>query len=383
MSFSNNVAKKSKRWRGALICLALFGAIPVSYGSETRYVSTYDELKSAISEFNENTAQDFQIVLKNNIVLSDNLPMITGNASLKGEQSGSLIIVGNGYSIDGNNTYRGLVIDTQESGSQITVDGVEFLSCYAAGGNGGNGASGGGGGLGAGAAIYAYSGQIILRDIVAANSSVKGGDGGSVLQGSESYGGGGGLGGDGGNGVIGETGAANGGGVFLDGANSTASASAGDGGVASSANPDSMAHNTDTTSPVGGNSLQGGGGGSSIAVGGAGGFGGGGGAGGTQGGVGGFGGGGGGANTALESGVGGFGAGNGGYVESVTSEIFSDTQGGGTGGGGAALGSALFVGSTANVTIVVDENSFGEIYGGSYVAGLGGGGTATEGETIG
>lgn len=383
MSFSNNVAKKSKRWRGALICLALFGAIPVSYGSETRYVSTYDELKSAISEFNENTAQDFQIVLKNNIVLSDNLPMITGNASLKGEQSGSLIIVGNGYSIDGNNTYRGLVIDTQESGSQITVDGVEFLSCYAAGGNGGNGASGGGGGLGAGAAIYAYSGQIILRDIVAANSTVKGGDGGSVLQGSESYGGGGGLGGDGGNGVIGETGAANGGGVFLDGANSTASASAGDGGVASSANPDSMAHNTDTTSPVGGNSLQGGGGGSSIAVGGAGGFGGGGGAGGTQGGVGGFGGGGGGANTELESGVGGFGAGNGGYVESVTSEIFSDTQGGGTGGGGAALGSAIFVGSTANVTIVVDENSFGEIYGGSYVAGLGGGGTATDGETIG
>ncbi len=383
MSFSKNVAKQSKRWRGALICLALFGAIPVSFGSETRYVSTYDDLKAAISEFNENTAQDYQIVLKNNIVLNDNLPMITGNASLKGENSGVLVIEGNGYSIDGNNTYRGLIIDTKESGSQVTVDGVEFLSCYAAGGNGGDGASGGGGGLGAGAAIYAYSGDIVLRNVVAANSTVKGGDGGSVLQGSESYGAGGGLGGDGGNGVIGETGAANGGGVFANGTDSTIAASAGDGGVTSSTSPDSMAHNLDTTSPVGGDSLQGGGGGASVAVGGSGGFGGGGGAGGVQGGVGGFGGGGGGSTADLQSGVSGFGAGNGGYVEPVTSEIFSDTQGGGTGGGGAALGSAIFVGSSANVTIAVDENSFGEIYGGSYIAGLGGGGTATDGETIG
>lgn len=377
------MTKKSKKWRGALIYLALFGVAPMSYGVETRYVSTYDELASAIAEYNSNAGDDFRIILSNDVILSGNLPAITGNVDLLGAENGSLKIEGNGNSINGVGTYRGLYIDTKTTAATVSVADIEFASCYAAGGNGGSGASGGGGGMGAGAAIFAYSGEIVLSNVTASNSAVKGGDGGSVLQESESYGGGGGLGGKGGNGKVEETGAANGGGLEVDGADSYEDREAGDGGVTSEDVADSFAHYVDKTTPVGGNSLAGGGGGASTALGGDGGFGGGGGAGGVEGGDGGVGGGGGGGSDQLTGGLGGFGAGNGGYVETVTSENFSDTQGGGVGGGGAALGAAVFVGEDANLTIAVSKDSFSEIYGGSLTAGVGGGGTAEDGETIG
>ncbi len=383
MSFSNRMTKKSKKWRGALIYLALFGVAPMAFGAETRYVSTYDELAAAISEFNGNTGKDYQIVLKNDIALSGNLPAITGNVDLVGVESGSLAIEGNGYAIDGVNSYRGLYVDTEEAGGSVTVSSVVFANCYAAGGNGGDGASGGGGGMGAGAAIYAFSGDVILSDVSAAYSAVKGGDGGRVLQESQSYGGGGGIGGAGGSGVVGETGAADGGKVFANGADSTPERLAGDGGVTDENVADSFAHYVDKTTPVGGNSLAGGGGGASIAVGGAGGLGGGGGAGGLEGGNGGFGGGGGGGGDALNAGLGGIGGGDGGYIETVTSEQFSDTQGGGAGGGGAALGAAIFVGEEARLTIAVSEESSAGIYGSSAIAGVGGGGTAEDGEAVG
>ena len=383
MSFSRKMTKKSKKWRGALIYLALFGVAPLAFGAETRYVSNYDELSSAISEFNANTGEDYKIVLKNGINLAGTLPVITGNDDLVGVDSGSLEIVGSGFAINGNNEYRGLIVDSQKSGAKVKVSNLEFASCHATGGAGGVGAGGGGGGMGGGAAIYANSGEIVLSDVTTSNSSAQGGAGGSILHGSESYGGGGGIGGNGGNGVIAEAGAANGGGILTDGADSTPSRNAGDGGVTSTDNPDSFGRYVDMTTPVGGASLSGGGGGASVAVGGDGGFGGGGGAGGTIGGDGGFGGGGAGGADALTAGLGGFGAGNGGYVEPVKSENFSDTQGGGTGGGGAALGAAIFVGENANVTVAVSEDSVNGIYGGTLTGGIGGGGTAEDGEAIG
>ena len=383
MSFSKKLTKKSKKWRGALICLTLFGVAPTVFGAETRYVSDFNELRAAISEFNANTGEDFQIILKNNVPLQGILPAITGNPNLVGADSGSLEIIGNGYAIDGGNAYRGLYVDALEAGGTITVSDLVFANCRAKGGVGGSGAAGAGGGMGAGAALYALSGDVVLKDVTAANNSAKGGDGGSVMQESASYAGGGGLGGNGGNGVVYETGAADGGGIFTNGANSTPSRVAGDGGATSETEPSSFAHYVDKTTPVGGDSLVGGGGGGSTALGGDGGFAGGGGAGGLVGGDGGFGGGGGGGSDKFTAGLGGFGAGNGGYVETVTSEQFSDTQGGGTGGGGAALGAAIFVGEDASVTIAVSEEGFSEIYGGSLTAGLGGGGTAQDGEAIG
>ncbi len=383
MSFSRRMTKKSKKWRCALISLALFGVAPLAFGAETRYVSNFDELKAAISEFNANPGVDYQILLKNNITLTGALPVITGNAELVGASSGSLEIVGNNYVLDGANSYRGLIIDSQESGSTIGVTNINFANCVAVGGAGGAGASGGGGGMGAGAAIYAFSGEVKLQDVTAYNNSAIGGAGGTVLQESQSYGGGGGIGGAGGSGVVGETGAADGGGIIDAGASSKETRSAGDGGVTSSSDPESFAHYVDKTTPVGGNSLAGGGGGGSTAVGGAGGFGGGGGAGGVEGGAGGFGGGGAGGASETTAGLGGFGAGSGGYVETVTSEQFSDTQGGGVGGGGAGLGAAIFVGSDANVTITINENVQSSVYDNRVQGGVSGGGTAQDGEAIG
>ncbi len=384
MHFSSKLAKKSKKWRGALIYLALFGVAPMAFGAETRYVSDYASLRAAISEYNGNTGSDFNIVLTRNITLADNLPEITGNQKLTGINNGSLKIDGAGYAIDGAGKFRGLYVDSSEANATVTVANVTFADCYAKGGNGGDGAAAGGGGMGAGAAIYAYSGSLVLNNVTAAGSAAVGGNGGSVLYGSESYGAGGGLGGDGGNGKLLETGAAAGGGVYANGADSSTDKQAGDGGVVSNKNLDSYAHvKPGTTTPVGGNSLAGGGGGASVAYGGNGGFGGGAGAGATLGGEGGFGGGGAGSSSDLTAGDGGFAGGHGGYIDPVESTIFASTPGGGTGGGGAALGGAIFVGSEANVTVVVDKDKLGEIYGGSVVAGQGGGGTAENGEAIG
>lgn len=356
----------------------------MAFGTETRYVSDYASLRSAISEYNENTGADFKIVLTRSITLSDNLPGITGNTNLKGINSGSLSIDGAGYAIDGAGKYRGFYIDGSDADVTVTVANTTFANCQAKGGDGGAGTSGGGGGMGAGAAIYAYSGKVVLNNVSATNSSAVGGTGGGVLYGSDSYGGGGGLGGNGGSGKLTETGAASGGGIFVNGKDSTAETLAGDGGVTSENHLDSFGHNIpDTTTPVGGTSLAGGGGGASVAYGGGGGFGGGGGAGGTLGGAGGFGGGGAGSSSNTTAGAGGFGAGAGGYVEPVESSKFESTPGGGTGGGGAALGGAIFVGTDANVTVVVDKDTNSSVQSGSLTAGKGGGGTAQNGEAIG
>lgn len=386
MHFSKKLTKKSKKWRGALIYLALFGVAPMAFGTETetRYVSDYNGLRAAISDYNENTGSDFKIVLKGSITLAGELPAITGNADLVGVKSGSLTIDGAGYTLNGADQYRGLYVDGADADVTVAVSNLTFSDCFAKGGDGGEGASGAGGGMGAGAAIYAYSGNVVLSDVAAVQSVAVGGNGGSVLYGSNSYAGGGGLGGNGGSGKLLEGGAANGGGIFTDGAASTPDALAGDGGVTSDDNLDSYAHTVPgTTTPVGGDSLAGGGGGGSTAYGGAGGFGGGGGAGAAYGGAGGFGGGGGGGDSAITAGAGGFGAGDGGYVDEVESSIFASTPGGGTGGGGAALGGAIFVGNNANLTIAVSKDSYQGIKDGALTAGTGGGGTAEDGEAIG
>ncbi len=381
----------SKKWRGAILYFALFGCAPIVSGAEVvRYVSNHSELSAAINEFNGSTGDDYKIVLTGDVAVQGALPAITGNASLVGTPSGSLTIDGAGYKIDGGGAYRGFVVDAEKSGASVTVASTTFANCVAQGGNGGDGASGGGGGMGAGAAIFAQSGKVVLSDVSATNNKAVGGNGGSVLQESYSYAGGGGLGGDGGDGSQLKYGAADGGGILVDGANAKADSAtaegyvaAGNGGQTSKENPDSFGRLVDKTTPVGGNSEFGGGGGGSTGLGGDGGFGGGGGAGALEGGDGGFGGGGGGGSSALTGGLGGFGAGNGGYVEGTTSEKFDDTKGGGTGGGGAGLGGAIFIGENADVTFVVSDAEAGKIAGNVAVGGLGGGGTAGNGEAIG
>lgn len=384
-------SQASKKWRGAILYFALFGCAPIVSGAEVvRYVSNYSELSAAIGEFNASTGDDYKIVLTGDVAVKGALPTITGNANLTGTPSGALTIDGAGHKIDGGGAFRGLVVDAGRSGASVTVASTTFANCVAQGGDGGDGASGGGGGMGAGAAIFAQSGKVVLSDVSATNNKAVGGAGGSVLQDSYSYAGGGGLGGDGGDGSLLQYGAANGGGIVADGADAKADSTtdesyvaAGDGGQTSKDNPDSFGRLVDKTTPVGGNSEFGGGGGGSTGLGGDGGFGGGGGAGALEGGDGGFGAGGGGGSSALTGGLGGFGAGNGGYVEGATSSKFDDTNGGGTGGGGAGLGGAIFIGENADVTFVVSDSSAGKIAGNVAVGGLGGGGTAENGEAIG
>ena len=381
----------SKKWRGAILYFALFGCAPIVSGAEVvRYVSNHSELSAAINEFNGSTGDDYRIVLTGDVAVKGALPTITGNAALTGTSCGSLTIDGAGYKIDGGGAYRGFVVDAEKSGASVTVASTTFANCVAQGGDGGDGASGGGGGMGAGAAIFAQSGKVVLSDVSATNNKAQGGNGGSVLQESYSYAGGGGLGGDGGDGSLLQYSAANGGGIVADGANAKADSTtadsyvaAGDGGQTSKDNPDSFGRLNGNTTPVGGNSEFGGGGGGSTGLGGDGGFGGGGGAGALEGGDGGFGAGGGGGSSALTGGLGGFGAGNGGYVAGATSSKFEDTKGGGTGGGGAGLGGAIFVGENADVTFVVSDATNGKIAGNVAVGGMGGGGTAGNGEAIG
>lgn len=389
MRFLSKKTKKSKNWRVALVYLALFGAAPSVCGANEiiREVKTDAELRAAIAEYNGATGDDFRIVLTGNVKLEGDLPGLTGNADLVGKNGGSLVIEGNGYSIDGAGAYRGLYIDSGKTGATISVSNANFVDCVAQGGDGGSGAAGAGGGMGAGAAIYAASGKVVLQDVSATNNKAIGGNGGSVALESSAYGGGGGLGGNGGNGGSYTSGGANGGGVSKDGDSLTKPdgkyPDAGNGGETSADKPDSFGHKEGNTNPVGGNSLYGGGGGGSVGQGGVGGFGGGGGAGATQGGAGGFGAGGGGGASQATGGLGGFGGGDAGYQEESKSDVHSNIPGGGTGGGGAALGAAIFVGEDADVSFVVSENGGGAISGNVATAGQGGGGTAQNGEAIG
>ncbi|MBQ5788842.1 MAG: hypothetical protein IIW01_01010 [Thermoguttaceae bacterium] len=258
----------SKKWRGAILYFALFGCAPIVSGAEVvRYVSNHSELSAAINEFNGSTGDDYKIVLTGDVAVKGALPTIAGNAALTGTPCGSLTIDGAGYKIDGGGAYRGFVVDAEKSGASVTVASTTFVNCVAQGGDGGDGASGGGGGMGAGAAIFAQSGKVVLSDVSATNNKAQGGNGGSVLQKSYSYAGGGGLGGDGGDGSLLQYGAANGGGIVADGANAKADSTtapgyvaAGDGGQTSKDNPDSFGRLVDKTTPVGGNSEFGGGG---------------------------------------------------------------------------------------------------------------------------
>ncbi|MDO5581125.1 MAG: autotransporter domain-containing protein, partial [Planctomycetia bacterium] len=362
-----------------------FGAV------QTLSVSDAAGLRAALNTFNS-SSDSVVINLSGTVILSGDLPVIHGN----GENTLTI----KGGVIDGADNYRGLFIDSEKTDgtgtSKITVDGTTFQNCRALGGSGGSGAVGGGGGMGAGGAIYAKSGEIVLKDVVYTGNIAQGGAGGNVLYQSNTNGGGGGLGGNGAGGTVGDaltnTGSGGNGGSVGRGNNGVSSANnAGSGGgyvYTATADKNQNPHYEGSTALVGGDGGYGGGGGGSIDIGGGGGLGGGGGAGADLGGSGGFGGGGAGGSSASTAGVGGYGAGNGGYVADVPSSNGHDaTPGGGTGGGGAGLGGALYIEKGANVSFEYStskEMSGNTAVGGTAgtVSGLGSG-TATAGSGIG
>jgi autotransporter-associated beta strand protein len=163
-------------------------------------VTTEAQLQAAIENANANAAgvANYQIVIGSagapaTINLTSDLPLI----ALAG--GSTLTIDGNGSTIDGQGTYRGLFAD---SGS-TTVDNLNIDDTKAQGGAGGSAGGGaGGGGAGLGGGLFVGGGASVdLNNVNFANTSAVGGAGGlgGVSGGGAGGGGGGGMGGVGGN----------------------------------------------------------------------------------------------------------------------------------------------------------------------------------------
>ncbi len=312
---------------------------------------------------------------------------IGGNGAQGGTGAGGALGAGGGIFVGPN--------------TNVTVDGLQFLSCRATGGNGGaatgdaGGAGGGGmshgtGGIAAGPGSGGGGGGGFGGAGGTGNAGGAGGGGGinfaggAGAVGQDAGGGGGGsdfqngiagvgsLGGNGGADFAGHPGGS-GGAVGMPGTAGTFSSGGGGGGGDDFGNPGAggnggpllggfggQAAPVDVTNAPGGGGVGGGGGGE-AASGGAGGFsGGGGGAGFAENGIGGNGGfGGGGGAAGFGGGTGGFGGGGGGSGSQghPGGSVYGGGSGGqgapsapGGGGGGAALGSAIFIAPGATLT---------------------------------
>ncbi|MBN9090041.1 MAG: autotransporter domain-containing protein [Reyranella sp.] len=304
-----------------------------------------------------------RIVFNANVALTADLPIVQK----------SVTIVGNNHTLDGGNTYRGLLV---YSGT-VAIGDLTIQNAKAQGGTGGTGGLGGGG-AGLGGALFVASGaNVTVSNVTLDNNRAVGGNGGANDGSGTSSGGGGGMGGNGGNSTLYSGGGGGGLGVGADGGSTGNTGSAGIAtGIASGGSGGSGANGTN---PGGSGGLNGGGGGgggqssggTSASIygggGGGGGIGGGsGGAGGSNGsgaagGSGGFGGGGGGngpggggnggfgGGSGGGSGTGGFGGGGG---ANGNSGGFGGGNGSGTGGGGGAgMGGAIFVQGGGNLTL--------------------------------
>jgi len=398
-----------------VICLVAFvGAARPAAAQTSWSVSTAGELSAALAgAFNNNVTN---LSLVNTITLAGSI-----SGSSQWVVNANVNIVGNGYTIDMNNTDRAFFI----AGGTVGMNNLSITNGNAAGG------SGGGGGAGLGGAIFVGNGNYYggvdpvsgsatiaaqgLSSPVVSLSSVTF-SGNQAVGGAGSAGSGGGMGGNGslsggdntGQGGGGFGAGANGGagglggsdgspgsaGAFVNvGAVGGASLSGGAGGNGSSTNGGTGGANGggggggglasfgypgtgggggvaagrgyfDNSNPPndGGNGGFGGGGGSnwgSYGSGGNGGFGGGGGSGSLDGGNGGFGGGGGGAGPSYALGQGGFGAAN----------ARSDGDAGnGIGGGGLGAGGALFVMPGATITVQNGTFSGNSVAGGTTIS---------------
>lgn len=106
--------------------------------------------------------------LQANIVLNQALPV----------RSGDITFNGNGHTIDGNNAYQIFFV---QSGT-VTLQNISLANGLSKGGLGGlsNGGGGGGGGLGAGGALFVNSGATVyLQGVNFTTNKAQGGNGGS------------------------------------------------------------------------------------------------------------------------------------------------------------------------------------------------------------
>jgi fibronectin-binding autotransporter adhesin len=292
-------------WRRVLPVLAAALLVPAFAAAQTTSVSTEAQLSAAISLGSPGT-----ILFVNDITLTGDLPAVAAN----------LTIDGAGFTLSGNNQYRGLIMG---AGGNVTatVQNLTIANTVATGGvgaGGGAGAGGGGGGAGLGGALFvASNANVTVQNVTLTSSRAVGGAGGA-------------------SGAVGGINGASGG---------TPSPSfLGAGGVAGSGGT------TPTSGGAGGFGAGGGGAGGDASAGP-----------GAAGGAGGVGGGAGGSSSVTST-AGGFGGGSGGT--SAT---------GSGGGGGAGLGGAIFVRVGGSLTVAGALTVNGSSVTGG--AGVGGGGT--------
>ncbi len=379
--------------QSAVIALALCVAAPAARATDYT-VTDSSSFFSAIQSIDAAPTSSDRIIIANSFTMSQQVLAIT--------TTGSLTVVGNGNTINGNGAYRPFFV---ESGN-VSLQNLTINNAQAHGGNGA------GGGMGAGAAVFVDStAHLTISNVNFTNNAAIGGSGGAAGAGGGGLGGdspsglrggggglygnggggagtGGGGGGELGNGGSGTTVAGFGTGIGGGGGGTTGNGTDGSsGGAAGTANGGAGGTNGNAGAAGGvggggggsgsyiyghpggtgglfgggggvggqGGRFGGGGGGASGDTGGNGGFGGGGGApaGGGTGGNGGFGGGGGGGAT---GGIGGFGGGNG-----------ADDGSSNGGGGGAGFGGAIFVANGGTIAFD-DATSF---TGNSVTAGVG------------
>jgi fibronectin-binding autotransporter adhesin len=297
------------------------------------------------------TAAQLQTALSTTAVSGDTI-LFTANITLSGNLSGvttNLTIDGGGFTLSGNNQYRGFAVgslDGNGTSISVNVQNISIVNTLASGGAGGSGTSGGGGAAGLGGALFVDAGaNVTVSNVFLSSNSALGGAGGS---GGIAGGFGGGGGGVSGSGVSAtSSGAGSGGDGFRPGTGGNAGGAFSPGGA-------------------GGFGAGGGGSGASGA--------------GVTGGSGGFGGGGGGADFGGAAGFGGGGSGGGvaPYFAAGASGLFGGAGDGATGdgGGGAGLGGAVFVTSGGSLSVAGAFSVNGASVSGGAGAGAGGSGSA-------
>jgi hypothetical protein len=203
------------------------GLVLLQWHANPMVVTNEAELRAAIfAVSNDATLAGSTISLANSITLTKTLPMIRN----------SVTFAGNGFTIDADNKGRVfMVVSGTTTVSNLTIKNAKAVG--GSGGNGGNpGGGAGGGGLGAGAAVFVYTGAAAALSNVSVNGALAlggtGGDGSVSVVLANNGGGGGGLGGSGGSagGTSSNIGFGGGGGGGYMGAGGAGGLNAGNGG---------------------------------------------------------------------------------------------------------------------------------------------------------
>ncbi|MDB5804315.1 MAG: autotransporter protein, partial [Betaproteobacteria bacterium] len=113
-----------------------------------------------------NSAGDGTINITANITLAANFNSVLGS---------TVVINGNGHTLDGAGTYRGFFIGA----GSTTINDLTMSGLKAQGGAGGVELAGGGGGMGAGGAVFVQTGAALtINNVSLLSNSAAGGNGG-------------------------------------------------------------------------------------------------------------------------------------------------------------------------------------------------------------